>query len=178
MKTALLLAGFACALNFSAALNAEIKVEPDKENVVAGRLEGDWQLDAALSNRLSKNAKAPAGGAAISAISFTNDPAVAAKLPAKFEKSLAKKRVYMAGMMTLKGKKPRQHPFILVEHRGNPHVVWFRERDGDPLGDAESFNVMLAAAEDQQDDLLFIGGDFNNQSFRAFTRVKVEQNAD
>jgi hypothetical protein len=43
---------------------------------------------------------------------------------------------------------------------------------GDPLGDAESFNVMLAVARDGTNDLLFIGGDFNNQPFAAYRRVK------
>ncbi|MBM4073184.1 MAG: hypothetical protein FJ271_30315 [Planctomycetes bacterium] len=162
----------ASGLTFSSDLRAEIKVEPDKENVVASRLVGDWLLDAALTGRLARNAKVPAEAALVS---FKSDPAVAAKLPAKYEKFLANRRVYLAGLMTLKGQKSRQHPFILIEHRGNPHIVWFRERDGDPLGDAESFNVMLAVARERQDDLLFIGGDFNNQPFRAFTRLKVEK---
>jgi len=43
------------------------------------------------------------------------------------------------------------------------------------MGDAESFNVMLAPARDRRNDLLFIGGDFNNQPFAAFERV--ERNA-
>jgi len=81
----------------------------------------------------------------------------------------------VAGMMTVKDMKTREHVFILIEHRGNPHVVWFRERGGDPLRDTESFNVMLAVGRERQNDLLFIGGDFNNQPFSAYTRVKVER---
>ncbi|MCI0701877.1 MAG: hypothetical protein L0241_12415 [Planctomycetia bacterium] len=155
----------------SLAVKAEVKVEPDKENVAASRIEGDWQLDAALTKRLTD--KEPKEKAL--AISFKSDPDIAKKIPAKYEKFLAGKKVYMAGVMTLQEAKPKQHPFILTEHRGNPHVVFFRERDGDPLGDAESFNVMLAVAKDKQNDLLFIGGDFNNQPFSAFVRAKVEK---
>jgi hypothetical protein len=67
------------------------------------------------------------------------------------------------------------HAFILIEMKGNPHVVYFRERDGDPLGDAESFNVMLAVAKDKPSDLLFIGGDFNNQPFTAYERSETDR---
>jgi hypothetical protein len=38
------------------------------------------------------------------------------------------------------------------------------------MGDAESFNVMLAVAKESANDLLFIGGDFNNQPFSAYER--------
>lgn len=168
-----ILMGFALGMTYPAAVNGEIKVEPDKENVVASRLEGDWELDAALTKRLTGHDRK---GTWDAAISFKSDPAVAAKIPAKYENSLANKRVYLAGIVTFKGgKKPREHPFLLIEHRGNPHVVWFRERGGDPLGDAESFNVMAAVAQERQNDLLFIGGDFNNQPFSAYARVKVEK---
>jgi len=49
------------------------------------------------------------------------------------------------------------------------------------FGNGESFNVMMVVAEETKNDLLFIGGDFNNQPFRAYRRVKkikVEQVAD
>ena len=159
------------------AAGGEIKVEPDKENVVASRLEGRWQIDTALTKRLTgKERTAPAeGGEGGPVISVKSDPAVAAKIPAKYEKFLANKRVYMAGMVSLGGKKDREHPFILIEHRGNPHVVFFRERDGDPLGDTESFNVMLAVAKEKENDLLFIGGDFNNQPFSGCARAPDEK---
>lgn len=161
-------------LTFSPALRGELKVEPDKENVVASRLEGDWQLDAPLTKSLSSNAKA---AETRTGFSFKSNPSVAARLPAKYERFLANKRIYLAGIMTMsiKGEKPLEHPFILTENRGNPYIVWFRERGGDPLGDAESFNVMLAVARERQNDLLFIGGDFNNQPFSAYARVTVEK---
>jgi hypothetical protein len=79
----------------------------------------------------------------------------------------------MAGIMTRHNK---DYPFILTQLFGSPHIVYFRERDGDPMGDSESFNVMLAPAENKTNDLLFIGGDFNNQPFKAYER-KQKSNA-
>jgi len=150
----------------SAAAWAAFSVTADKENVVASRLEGDWQLHAELTKRLVGEERPAAQ------LAFKSDPEVAGKLPDKYEKFLGKKQIYMAGVVKLKGK---EHPFILVEHKGNPHVIYFRERDGDPMGDAESSNVMLAPGKDKANDLLFVGGDFNNQPFSAYERVKAKQ---
>lgn len=144
----------------SAALG-QVQVQPDANNVVSSRLEGTWVPHEELTKHLEGRAPGP--------VTFRSDPKIAAKIPARYEKFLKGRQVYMAGEVTFGGK---THPFILVEHRGNPHVVWFRERGGDPLGDAESFNVMLAVAKQQQNDLLFIGGDFNNQPFAAYHRAK------
>ena len=178
MRTYLLatLAVFGVEMATAAARGAEIKVEPDKENVVASRLEGRWQVDPALTKRLTGRERAiPAEGAAEGTLSFHSNPAVAAKIPAKYGEFLAKKRVYMAGTLRISGGKVQEFPFLLIENRGNPHVVIFRERDGNPLGDAESFNVMLAVAKEKVNDLLFTGGDFNNEPFSAYTRVPVEK---
>jgi hypothetical protein len=170
MRTRLLPALAVCALGMTpAAVQAQIKVEPDKENVVASRLEGDWVLDAALTKRLTKNDGNAEGGRAIS---FKSDPSVVENIPAKYHKYIANHRIYLAGTVIFREAQPRAHVFLLIEHRGNPHVAWFRDRRGEPLGDTESFNVMLAVAREPQDDLLFIGGDFNNQPFSAYTRLK------
>ena len=172
MKIRLLATLILIGVSSSPSVRAEIKVTPDKENVVASRLEGDWQLDVPLTKRLDTNEGGAEGGRAVS---FKSDPTVAAKIPAKYEKFIGNRQVYLAGIMTFQDPKPREHVFVLIEHKGNPHVVWFRERDGDPLGDAESFNVMLAVAKESRRDLLFIGGDFNNQPFAAYARVKVDK---
>ncbi len=65
----------------------------------------------------------------------------------------------------------RRSPFVLTARSGNPHLVYFRPRGGDPLGDAESFNIALVRARTPAADLLFIGGDFNNQRFVAYRRA-------
>jgi len=138
-----------------------LRVEPDKENVVASRLEGTWAPHAALNQRLWGR---PGGK---SVLSFKSDPAVAQNIPKKYESILSKKRIYMAGKMIRNG---TEHPFLLIEMRGNPHIVYFREGNGDAMGNGESLNVMLAPARDTRDDLFFVGGDFNNQPFDAYAR--------
>ena len=62
-----------------------------------------------------------------------------------------------------------ENPFVLTELNGNPHIVYYRG----PLDylDGESFNVMLAKSDvSKSNDILFIGGDFNNQGFSAWKR--------
>ena len=149
------------------AIAAGLKLQPDKENVVASRLEGAWVSEPGLTQRLAGvkvDGEPPHGP-----IEFIADSAVAEKISDKMADVLKSRQVYLAGWMKQGGGK---HPFVLIEHKGNPHVVWFRPRDGDPMGDSESFNVMLAVARHKANDLLFIGGDFNNQPFSAFQRAK------
>ena len=147
---------------------AAVRVTRDKENVVASRLEGTWVVRRELNLELTGRA-GTSGESVADRIEFTSDDAVADAIPQEYDRFLADKTVYLAGRMTRGGK---SYPFVLVSHRGNPHVVYFRERDGKPMGDAESFNVMLAVASDRKNDLLFIGGDFNNQAFSAFERAE------
>lgn len=146
----------------------ELKVEPDKENVVASRIEGDWQVHAPLTERLTGGQ-----GLLLKKLSFKSDPAVATKIPGKYAEHFQQQniKIYLAGHVELDGKKC---PFVVTNIHGNPHVIFWLERDGDPFGNGESFNVMLTVAEDQQNDLLFVGGDFNNQPFTALERVKKE----
>ena len=152
----------------SSIASAELKVEPDKDNVVSSRHEGRWNVDDSINKRLGQNQSV--------AVEFKDDKTVVESIPDKYEKFLGGKTIYMAGTITfyMPGPKKRNiaiSPFILIEHKGNPHVVFFREWDGDPFGDGESFNVMLAVAKDKENDLLFVGGDFNNQPFTAYQRV-------
>jgi hypothetical protein len=155
---------FAILLTSASIASAELNVKPDKDNVVSSRLEGHWKINAAISTRLGRNR----GGI----LEFKSDRKVVDTIPEKYEKFLADSTIYMAGTMK---RNEIVHPFILIEVKGNPHVVYFRERDGDTLGDAESFNVMLAVAKDKPNDLLFVGGDFNNQPFTAYERIAADR---
>lgn len=141
--------------------SAALKVTGDEDNVVSSRLEGRWTCDKALSKRFGASDSA-------ATLSFRSDEDIIRKIPNKYVAFLEGRTIYMAGTFT---RNKSSHPFILIEVKGNPHIVYFRERDGDPLGDAESFNVMLPVAADRSNDLLFVGGDFNNQPFVAFQRV-------
>lgn len=140
-------------------MNADFKVEPDKENVVSSRLEGRWAVNSEISTRLGRNRGEE--------IEFQSNNSITSEIPLKYEAFFKDRTIYMAGIFTMR---ETEHPFLLIEHKGNPHIVYFRDRNGDPLGDAESFNVMLAPAKVSQNDLLFIGGDFNNQPFTAYNR--------
>lgn len=153
------------------ALAAELRVEPNKENVVASRPEGTWRPHAALTQRLTGQAPRRGGESPTGILRFQADPSIVPKIPEKYHRHLAERTLFLAGHMTSRGTK---HPFLLIALNGNPHVLYFRERDGDPMGDGESFNLMLAPAKDRARDLLFIGGDFNNQPFSAYERQPAE----
>jgi len=167
----LLAAGAAVVLG---AASAGVKVAPDPENVVASRLAGTWMTDVPLSERLGTPGIA-AGWT--ERLVFTSEPACAETVPEKYHEFLKQGPVYLAGRLTRHRMHPAArtmptfHTFLLTSLHGNPHVVYFRARDGDPMGDAESFNVMLARGDKPENDILFIGGDFNNQPFTAYRRV-------
>lgn len=149
-----------------AVVAGEIKIKPNKENVVASRLLGEWQLDPQLTERLT--------GRRTSfrmSIAVREDAAVALKVPQKFVEFLENEHsvVSMTGYLKFTGV---EYPFLLTYLNGNPYVFYFREKNGDPYGDSESFNLIVAPAKDLKNDLLFIGGDFNNQPFTAYTRAK------
>jgi hypothetical protein len=143
--------------------NHNLVVESNQENVVASRLEGRWTVNDAISTRL--------GGRMIGydeIVEFKADSTVLTQLSETYKDELADLTIYMAGKLAFN---QTVYPFILIQLNGNPHVVFFQERDGNPVGDAESFNVMLAVAEETANDLLLLGGDFNNQPFTAFDRL-------
>ena len=143
------------------------RLQADKENVVASRLEGRWVPEPKLTLRLT--GREVTERQAAQEVSFVTDETVVDKIPQKYQEALGKERIYLCGVMKWKAE---DHPFILIAYLGNPCVVYFRERDGDPMGDAESLNVMLAPAKDKDKDLLFIGGDHNNQPFSAYERAR------
>jgi hypothetical protein len=134
------------------------------DNLVAKRLEGTWTLREDLTLKLQGSDLNERASFTVTVDAQAVPDRILKKLGAKM-----KLTVYQMGRINLKG---AEHPFILVGLHGNPHVIWFRERNGDPLGDAESFNLMIAPGKTPKEDLLFVGGDFNNQPFSAFGRSK------
>jgi hypothetical protein len=135
------------------------------ENVVAARLEGTWTARADLNLRLwGRDLGNQEITVSIDRKAIPED--VLKKLAARGRHNLT---AYAIGRIKVGG---QEHPFLLTGLHGNPHVVWFRERGGDPFGDAESFNVMISPAKEPKHDLLLVGGDFNNQPFSAYGRSK------
>lgn len=140
---------------------AGLAVEPDEENVVARGLVGAWELDGELTGRL--------GGRGPATLAFESRPEVAATVPARYAAALEGARIYMAGHLTAED---TRFPFLLVMLHGQLNVVFFEARDGEPMGDAESFIVALASAREPLDDLLLVGGDFAREPFAAYRRVR------
>ena len=153
------------ALLAFAAADGPFRVEPEEGCVVASRLVGAWTPDAAVSGSLGTKPR-------FERITFTESADVAKRIPAKYEEFLGDRQIYLAGSLELRrGEEITRYPFILVDFSGNQNVLVFRERDGDPMGDGESFIVTLAPAKDGANDLLFMGGDFNNEPFKAYRRA-------
>lgn len=148
----------------------QLRVQPDQNHVVASRLEGVWVADAELCKRLGSRS-------GNGHVEFRSDPAVLDALPPKLtsamEKSLGEFRIWMAGTVTfVEGERTMRGPFLLTTHTGNTSVVFFRSVEGQELDDAESGIVALAPARDRKNDILFMGGDFNNEPFRALRRAE------
>ncbi|MFT4541719.1 MAG: hypothetical protein ACI841_005014 [Planctomycetota bacterium] len=151
------------------AIGFDFRVEPDQNNVTAGRLYGNWEADPVVSERLGT--KLPKD-----TIEFTEDQSFLAELPAQYEKFLKDKQIFESGVVTWRrdGRVVRGGPYILITHSGNPHLVYFRDRDGVAMGDAESANIFVGQGKERQQDLLLLGGDFNNEAFRAYRRVSKD----
>ena len=75
----------------------------------------------------------------------------------------------MEGEMTLIDHQNKRQifAFILTARSGNPHVIFY-DQEFDLY---DSVNVMLARAEDGQDDILFTGDDHNTEGFLAWKRL-------
>ena len=145
---------------------ADITLEPDQNNVVAGRLEGRWEADEVISERMGMNSSSKS-------YEFVEDESITAALPAKFAKLFENFRLYEAGTVTVRSgdEVSFSGPYLLTNHAGNPHLLVFRERDGEPLADIESMNIFVGHGKTKAKDVLLVGGDFNNQPFQAFRRV-------
>jgi hypothetical protein len=146
-----------------------VELQTEKENVVSGRLLGQWSVSETLTSRLRKGADSQRFS-----LTFTEDRQVAAKIPdADAERFRQNKwQVYLAGQMTfLAGERVTKGPFVLSQVYGNPHVIFWLEKDGNEFGNGESFNLMLVPAEERAKDLLFVGGDHASEPFMALERV-------
>ena len=147
---------FAFTLHTYSQNETTLKYTYDKENVVSSAIDGTW-----------KHEKDDV------TILFEKDTTAIGLVPVKFHKDLANKTIYHAGFLTLSSKgKEMKVLFLLTTIHGNPHVVMFRDRNGSPYSDSESFNLFIAKAKNRVDDRLFIGGDFNNEPFRELVRIE------
>lgn len=142
--------------------NNQLEVKPDKQNIIANKIEGLWKFDRGLNSFLIS------GKQQIKVIRFERDYSKLEKIPENFARKLENLQIYDAGLMTIN--KEITFPYLLTILHGNPHIIFFEISDD--KFDSESFNVMFAQAEKTKNDLLFIGGDFASEPFMAFRRKK------
>lgn len=148
------------------ALALDLRIEPNSENVTAGRLLGLWESDASVAERMGLKPSTQS-------IEFLAGTDFLAQVPAEFAEALGEFHLYESGTLIYRrdGKVESSHPYLLTTVQGNPHIMLFRARNGDPLGDIESANVFVAPGKERANDLLLLGGDFNNQPFHPYRRV-------
>ncbi len=137
-----------------------------EKNIVALHMEGEWSYEVMDEEKPYETG-----------IIFQKDTTILTLIPKKYYDFLVKNPIYAAGYMIISSKKDdkmeeKKVPFLLTTLFGNPHIVWFRERGGDPLGDAESFNVFIPSTGEKENDIMYLGGDMPHEPFRPFKRVK------
>jgi len=135
------------------------------KNLVAGHLIGTWDVKDDVTAMLS----GPGGGQLGKSMTFKEDASIEKKVTGEAAEFIKKQGVFMSGVMT---KSDGDFPFVLTQVAGSPYVFWFRERKGNPMGDSESFFVSVAVGGSRDKDLLFIGGDVDNQAFTAYSRAR------
>lgn len=156
-----------------------VRLRPNNENVVASELIGEWlsvkwlsttlggQSDHAGEGPIIFRENAVAQQRNIAFLSRTHEQLSQSALRADDRSMLeAIRTVYLAGEVSFMGE---HYDFALISANGNPHLVFY-----DRKGDLEFENVMLARDIEEDDDILFMGGDMNNQSFGAYRRASAQ----
>ena len=138
--------------------------DPEFKNLVGAHIAGTWTMQSEVTAMLA----GPGGGQLGKSMTFKEDASVEKKLAGEAAEFIKKQGVFMSGIMT---KSDGDFPFVLTQVAGSPYVFWFRERKGNPMGDSESFFVSIAVGGSKEKDLLFIGGDNDNQAFSAYSRA-------
>merc|ERR1711970_1383773 len=137
-------------------ISAQCTLTPDSENVVATQLAGDWEINADLTAQLWPDFTSME----VTGVSFTDNPSIVDMLP---EEDCGSGPLFMAGEITFNMEGDSvTFPYVLSSIHGNPTIMFWGALD-----EVESFNVMMARAEDKNKDMLFLGGDANNQPFTA-----------
>merc|ERR1719348_2850161 len=150
-------------------VSAQCVLTQDPENVVGTQLAGDWAINLDLTTQLWPDYQ---DWVEVTAVSFTDNPSIVDMLPEEDCGSWMNDfgQLFMGGEMTFTMEEETlTFPYILGSSSGNPHLVYWTVQ----MTDAESFNLMIARAEDKDKDMLFIGGDFNNQPFTAWSRMDI-----
>merc|ERR1712179_79773 len=142
-------------------VSAQCILTPDSENVVGTQLAGDWQINGDLTVQLWPDFTPME----VTAVSFTNNPSIVDCESWMNDFG----PLFMVGEITFAMEEDLvTYPYVLSSIHGNPNILVWVE-----LGLVESFNVMLARAEEKNNDILFIEVDGYNEPFTAWTRMKI-----
>lgn len=144
------------------------------QNILAERLAGTWVVDEAVDSRLNKNRDQIAALGQVqyveddTAVEFFDIPE--SKIPCAFSAG------FMTYKISQKGKvETFESPYIVISHNGNPAIVYDEDGKNDgtqQVTDPQVGYMMMAKADEATNDILFVGGDFNNQSLMALRRKK------
>lgn len=143
------------------------------ENTAIKRLEGRWQMNDAMSERLGSNMVGTQDSEVI--IEFKADSTVFSQLPSEWQELFQQgllTTIDMAGTVTLLDKTSLAEldvfPFFLLQANGYFKVVTFSDSGYPSFGD-----MMFVPAEDSTNDLLLMGNGSNGDtSFTALDRVR------
>ena len=148
-------ASYRLTLSRLAAPSSTLKLAmvPSPQNAVGANLVGTWELDDELNRKL--------GGADPKEriqLVFTKDETVANEVPENFRELFAGKRIYLAGRMSIFRPigEPTICPYLLIEHLGNPMLVYFIPKKSDEWSCEEAATVGLLSGAKPEQDLLFI----------------------
>merc|ERR1712037_909144 len=150
--------------------NLTLTPDPGSQNVVSTQLEGSWVIDDELTERLWPDFVWKSSNVTYK---FENSSEVLDLIPEEyckfFHDAATEWPIYMAGFFSRRKNEEPWTTFLMVltTLHGNPHIVYWRYN----WADTESFNIILARSSDRSQDMLFVGGDFNNQPFSAWKRL-------
>jgi hypothetical protein len=142
-------------------------------NLVASRLFGTWQMQNELTSTLTDHI--PAGNNEI-IWEFSEDESVAPLFGGLGDKAGC---YFTQGQVNFRAKmeegtlKEGSSPFILVSQNGNSVLIVDESGQYSNTGSIEfhPLNVTIGRAADPSNDILFIGGDNNNQGLAAYKRI-------
>ncbi len=160
-------------LNIATAFANQVPLCPNRENVASSRMEGTWITDRAIDDRLDGGLGEP--GSALIELTFVEDPGALSNFNSL---GASGNCAFEAGWMRLEVTKYGKRrvlssPYAVSSQNGNP--TFFFDEDGDSDGTAEVTDLhsgifMLVRADRREQDLLFVGGDRNNQRLFALKR--------
>jgi hypothetical protein len=144
-----------------------------KNNILASRLPGSWKYDAEL-DRILGNYEGDYDPTKTE-FHFSVDPTATQLFPG------IGRCVFLAGWMHVQFVKKGQlrtlrSPYVVSEWKGNPTVFHDEDHDldgTDVVTDLHANFMLIARGEKPENDLLFQGGDNNNQRLYALRRMPV-----